>query len=402
MSRIFCLILGSLLAVTAAAADYQIIGTATTQSGSLTRVEATVQVGSDPLDQFKMVRVFKDLPGGASRGAILLLPPAGFTFTFYEQRDRPGPRGAGVSFAELFARRGYDVYGYSPRMEGVVAGCCEAGALDCSGMAAWDIQSIVDDVAFLRQWIELQNPKAGVVVGGLSLGAMSAIASVNAYPGDYDGLIVWEGMLYSEDPAVVGLSSAYCPALQAALDAGILFDGVNLNVLKSLGQYVQNTPAGLTPIALFPPFFSNHLALVAALSVPTDGPFSQPVPGYILAAGSVADDRMAFADDTRLVDSALRLYNYLPIAMVRDLHCSLAGLDDRYVADLGDFTGPILALGAGHGYGPYMQDQLDRFGSSDVTMRYQPDFGHVDHFWSPRHRALLEFPILRWLRGVLP
>ncbi len=287
-------------------------------------------------------------------------------------------------------------------MEGVVAGSCEAGALDCSGMAAWDIQSMVDDAAFIRQWIELQHPETGVVVGGLSLGAMLAIATVNAHPDDYDGLFVWEGMLYSEDPQVGGLSGAYCTALQAAIDGGVMFDGVSLNLFKSLGQFAEHTPTGLTPIALFPPFFSNHLAMVAALCVPTDGPFSQPVPGYVLAAGSPEIDSLSFASDARVLHSARRLYNYLPIAMLRDLHCSLAGLDDRYVADLGEFSGPVLALGAGHGYGPFMQDQLDLFGSSDVTMRYQPDFGHVDHFWSPRHQMLVEQPIMDLLLRAMP
>lgn len=398
--RILCFVILGLLAaaVQTPATDYQVIGIVTTDHDGLARTEATVQVDAGPLDQFKMVRLRKRGQAGPRRGSILLLPPAGFAFTFYEQ---PGARDDADSFAEFFARRGYDVYGYSPRVDGLVAGACEGGVFDCSAIAGWGLQSMVDDIAFIREWIETEHPDGEVVVGGFSLGAMLAVATVNVRPDDFAGLLVWEGMLYSENPEVLALSGAYCPALQAAIDAGVLFDGVTLNVFHALGELVDQTPSGLTPIPLFPPFFSNHLALVAALSVPTDGPFSQVVPGYILAAGDVTEDRLQSAVESRVVATARRLYNYLPLAMIRDWHCALAGSDDTHVANLEGYTAPVLALGAGHGYGPYMQDQLDRLGSSEVEFQYRPGFAHVDHFWSADHREVLERPILRWLRRVL-
>ena len=84
----------------------------------------------------------------------------------------------------------------------------------------------------------------------------------------------------------------------------------------------------------------------------------------------------------------------------RDLHCSVAGLDETWVANLESFTGPVLAIGAGHGWGAYMEDQLGLFGSTDVVFRFHPNFGHADHFWSERHRSHVERPILHWLERV--
>ncbi|MCP3964573.1 MAG: hypothetical protein GY719_42635 [bacterium] len=411
MRKIFLTVLAFLLtAAQAMASDYQIIGTTTSQDGALVRTEATVQVGENPLDQFKMIRLVKDDAIEGSRGSILLLPPAGFSFTFYELRDvadsddenGDSDSSARDSIAEILARRGYDVYGYSPRVDGIPAGSCEAGVLDCSAMAHWGLRSMVEDAAFIREWIEQLQPGSPVVIGGASLGAMQAIATVNSHPEKYDGTIVWEGSLYSEDPGVVAQSEAYCVGLGAAVDAGIVFDGVTFNVFQQLGKQVNLAPSGLTPNPLFPPVLTNHQSLVVALALPTPGPLSMPVPGYILANGTIAKEfGLFFASDARLVASAERLYDYFPLAVLRDLHCSYAGIDDQFVDGLGSFTGPVLAIGAGHGYGPYLQDQLDRFGSREVELRVEPDFGHLDHFWSDQHRAFVERPVLRWLRRTL-
>ncbi len=136
-----------------ASGPYQITTTVQTRDGGFTRTETTVRAGAHPLDRFKMVRVVRDGSADHSRGAIFFLPPLGLTFSFYEQRD---PNGApGSSIAEYFAQRGFDVFGVSPRFEGIPAGTCEAGALDCSIMSTWDLASMVDDITFVRSQIEL-------------------------------------------------------------------------------------------------------------------------------------------------------------------------------------------------------------------------------------------------------
>lgn len=225
----------ALLAATAAAAQYQIVTTSTTEVGPLERSEWAVAPSLDPIETFEMTRWVSRDPGPPARGAVLFLPSLDTTFALYEQRD---PNGAiGTSMAEFFALRGYDVYGYSPRFEGLPAGACEAGVLDCSAMANWDLQSMLDDIAFVRDRIEELQPGIDVVAGGLSLGGILAVAVANADGGRYAGVFPWEGMLLSDDPAVQTLNTGYCAAIEAQLSAGVVFDGVGT------GVFTGNSPS---------------------------------------------------------------------------------------------------------------------------------------------------------------
>jgi len=393
-------VIGLLLtAAQAMASDYTpIASTETRQPGRLVRTETTIQVGTDPLDRFKMIRLVKDVPVELLRGSIFFLPPLGTTFSFYEQRDECC--GVGSSIAEFFALRNIDVYGYSPRFEGISAGSCEAGLVDCSAMAGWDLQSMVDDIAYIRSQIELLHPGTEIVAGGASLGGMLAFAVVNAYPDDYDGIFPWEGMLFSADPEVRELQQGYCADAEAQLAAGLVFDGVGANLFKEVAKLAELAPDGLTPIRLFPPQLTNHEVLVRNLSVPAPGPVSMPVPGYLQMNGSVDEDRLFFASEPRVFENIGRFNSYVPIVLVRDVACALAGVDDRHVAELGNFTGSVLAIGGGHGFGPYMHDQLDLLGSNDTRLLLEPAFGHIDHFMTRRHRDYVERPIYHWVKRL--
>jgi len=380
-----------------AAGPYAVVATATEEVGNLVRTELTVAAGADPLDRFQMVRLAKERPAAHPRGSILFLPPLGTTFSFYEQPDEHGR--VGSSIAGFFAERGYDVYGYSPRYAGIPAGTCEAGLFDCSVMGSWDLQSQVDDIAFVRQQIEALHPGTPIVAGGASLGALLAIAVANAAPADYDGVIVWEGMLASDDPAVQALNAGYCAALQAQLMAGLVYDGVGANLFKQVAKAAELTPGGTTINPLFPPVLTNHQVMVLFLSVPTPGPASMPVPGYVQMAGSIPDDELFFVSEPRLFENVSRFNSYVPNALVRDISCALAGLDTSHVANLGSFDGAVLAIGSGHGFGAYMPYQLSLFGG-DVTFRLEPDFGHIDHFMTVRHRRFVERPIFEWVERL--
>ncbi len=396
----YLVVIGFLLAAAQAmASDYSPIARSETrQPGHLVRTETTIQVGTDPLDRFKMVRLVKDLPVEYLRGSIFFLPPLGTTFSFYEQRDEGG--WIGTSIAEFFALRNFDVYGYSPRFEGIPAGACEAGVLDCSAMAGWDLQSMVDDVAFIRSQIELLHPGTRIVAGGASLGGSLAFAVVNAYPDDYDGIFPWEGILFSADPAVRDMNQEYCAAAEAQIAAGLVIDGVSANVFKEVAKRAELAPSGPTPIRLFPPELTNHQVLVLSVSVPSPGPVSMPVPGYLQMNGSFEDDRLFFASEPRVFENIGRFNSYVPNVLLRDLSCALAGVDDQHVANLGEFTGSVLAIGGGHGFGPFMHDQLDLLGSSDTALRLEPEFGHIDHFMTRRHRDYVERPIYHWVRRL--
>jgi len=378
----------------------QILASATTSpGGDLVRTASTVQVGPGPLDRFQMFRLVKDGPAGELRGSIFLLPPLGSSFAFYEQRDLSG--GVGTSIAEYFAVRGHDVYGYTPRYAGIPGGTCEAGLLDCSVMDAWDLQSMLDDIAFIRGQIESLHPGTPIVAGGASLGGMLAVAVANAAPADYDGVIVWEGMLASDDPVVQGLNDGYCDQLEAQLAAGLVFDGVGPNVFKQVAKSAELDPAAPTLNPLFPPLLTNHQIMVLLLSVPAPGPIAMPVPGYVQMNGSFAEDRLFFASEPRLFENVGQFNAYAPVRLVRDVSCSLAGRETAYVANLAAYDGAVLAIGGGRGFGPYMPDQLARFTAAEVTFLLEPEFGHIDHFMTPDHREYVERPIFDWAEEVL-
>lgn len=390
-----------LLAASAASGQYVVVGSASSEVGPFTRTETTIQDGPAPIDQFKIVRLARThLAPEHARAVVFLLPSLGIDFSSYEETDPR--RHPAASIAGYFAQRGLVVYGYSSRAEGVPAGGCEAGVIDCSPMADWGLQTLAEDIAFVRAQIAQDDPGLPVFVGGLSLGAIGTIAVLDDAPDDYAGAFLWEGMLFSNDPAVVALNQGYCAGLQAQIGAGIVYDGFGNNLFKKINKLAELQPDGLTAIPLFPSFLTNHQVLVSTLSQPAPGPVSGPVPGYILANGDPATDQLFYANEERLFENVSRFNDYAPLAAIRDLSCSLAGVETSFTDGLAQFDGPILAIGGGRAFGPYMQDTIDLTGSTDVTFLLEPDFGHVDHLLSANHRAYVERPIYRWIVDRLP
>jgi pimeloyl-ACP methyl ester carboxylesterase len=377
------------------AAAYEITGTAVSHDRNLIRTEYVVQAGPSPLEKFKMTRLVKDVPQSQLRGSIFFFFPLGTTFAFYEQRD---PNGAfGSSIAEFFALRNFDVYGYSPRFEGIPAGTCELGLFDCTVMKTWDLASMVADIAFVRSRIEALHPGTKIVAGGASLGGMLATAVADDAPEDYDGFILWEGMLSTPDPTVRAMNQDYCAALEAQLAAGASFDSF-ISIFREVPRQAAVNPSGLTPILLFPPNLTNHQVMVLAFSTPTPGPISMPVPNYIQMNGSLAEDRLFFASEARVFENVVgRFVNYTPHVTTRDISCSLAGVETKYVDNLGAFHGALLAIGGGRGFGPWLDDQLAQFtGTTDKEILLKPAFGHIDHFMTAKHRDYVERPIYQW------
>jgi len=84
---------------------------------------------------------------------------------------------------------------------------------------------------------------------------------------------------------------------------------------------------------------------------------------------------------------------------LRDLYASLAG-DRTFTNKLNNYKAPLYVIGTGHGVGKYMKDNIKLFGSSSITWNYIANFGHIDHYASPYHRQILEYPVLLWLNKV--
>jgi pimeloyl-ACP methyl ester carboxylesterase len=377
----------------AEAATYQIVGSETsTVAGNLTRTVTTVQVGANPLDRFLITRVTKGAPAPATRGTLLLLPPLGSGFQNYETGDGGDYK---KSFAGFFALRNFDVWGYSQRVQGLAAGTCESNAADCSAMAGWGLQAIVDDVAFVRQQIELAHPGRKPVVGGLSLGSIAALATINAHPADYAGAILIDGTIYDTDPAVRAANANFCSVFEDQLANGVFYDGQNTPGFKLLNHLAEVDPEGLTPFPGFPPGFTNHRAWVAAMSAPPLSP-TTPRPGYVFLAGSVAEDRFFFADESLVHANIRGFVDYVATRTIRDLSCGLAG-ERTFNDNLHQFEGPVLMFAGGLGFGPGMTDTAALLSSASVTLDLKPEYGHVDHVFSTKHLQEVEHPVLGWL-----
>jgi pimeloyl-ACP methyl ester carboxylesterase len=396
---LLCLAVAATLAVpaTASGAGYQIVGTQVTRIGGFVRTDWTVQVGSEPINRFLMHRVVgrhgEGEPERESHGALLLLPPLGNGFNFYEVDEN------GVydrSFVAFFASRGFEVWGYSPRTTGLKAGACQSGAIDCSPMAHWGLQAVVDDAAFIRERIEeTRSRELPVVVGGFSLGAMSTIATINAHPRDYDGAMVLEGALFAADPPIAAMNAGFCSGLEAQIAAGQIFDDTSLPGIRRITQLAAADPHGPTPLPGFPPGTTNHQVLVFVLAVPQAGPL-WPTPNFVRCAGSVPEDRFFYSTDARVIAHSVLFYDYTDLLTIRDISCSLGG-ERTFTGNLGAYRAPIYLMAGGLGFLAQENDLVRLLSSTDVARNFVPAFGHADHWFSANHREILEEDVLHWL-----
>lgn len=378
------------------AQDYQIVSTSSsTVANNVTRTVTVVQVGSNPLNRFVMTRVRKDVPDQALKGTVLLLPPLASGFQNYEVGDDGD---YDRSFAGFLARRDYDIWGYSQRVQGLAAGSCESNAVDCSVMAGWGIQAILDDVAFIRQQIEAAHPGEKPVVGGLSLGSIVSLATINASPNDYKGAILLDGTLYDTDPAVRNINSNFCSLFNNLLANGVYYDGQGLAGAKLISHLAQADPDGPSPIPGFPPGFTNHQAFVASMSAPPLSPIT-PRPGFYQLAGSVAEDRLFFANESLVHANVAGFVNYVANKTLLDLNCGLAG-ERTFNNNLHNFTGSVLIFAAGNGFGSSMLDTASLMTSAKVTLNFRGEYGHVDYVFSNDHLQEVEHPVLKWLNKL--
>jgi pimeloyl-ACP methyl ester carboxylesterase len=392
-----CILMLLFCAGAAHAQTYQIIGTQTsTVANNVTKTVTTVQVGSNPLNRFLMTRVRKNIPNHALKGTILLLPPLGSGFQNYEVGDDGN---YDKSFAGFFAQRNYDVWGYSQRVQGLVAGSCESNAIDCSVMADWGMQTILNDVSFIRQQIEAIHPGEKPVVGGLSLGSIASIATINAHPADYAGAILIEGTLYDADPTVRAINANFCAVFEDLLANGVFYDGQGTPGFKLISHLADVDPTGLTPLPGFPPGFTNHQAFVAAMSAPPLSP-TTPRPGYNFLAGSVAEDRFFFVNEPLIHANIAQFVDYVATRTIRDVSCGLAG-ETTFSNNLHSFQGKVILFAGGTGFGTGMIDTANLMTSATVTMNFNEAYGHVDHVFSQNHLHEVEHPVLKWLKKVL-
>ena len=373
-----------------AAGPYQVVAVTEERDGALLVTEETVQAGSDPAARFRVHRIHKQ--AGPQRGILLLMPGGGSNFSLYTADEQDKLQ---QSFAGFFASRGYEVWGYSPRTTGLAAGAC-SGAVDCSGMRDWGMQAVVDDALYIRQRIQALHGSEKPFIGGFSLGAMSTVAVIDASPDAWAGAILWEGMIYSENPTILAANGEVCASLEAQIAAGGLYDEETYAALRLIYGLATSDPDGPSPLPGFEGL-TNQQAFVLLMTLPQPIPPAY-VPGYTYIAGSL-ENGLTFASQERIGLFVRPFNNYEPLALIRDYTCALGG-ERTFTGNLESFTAPVYVLGAGHGFGAWMDDQVEILGSTDVTRSFYPDFGHGDHYTSPDHRQILEAPLFAWLKRV--
>jgi pimeloyl-ACP methyl ester carboxylesterase len=376
------------------AQPYQTINTQNSVVGDdLSRTVTTIQSGNNSLNRFQMTEVRKaGPPVEGLKGVILLLPPLGSGFQSYEATDTGNYND---SFVAFFARRNFVVIGYSPRQQGLIAGSCESGAIDCSPMADWGLATIGSDVAFIRQQIGAQYPALQTVIGGLSMGSIASIAALSAHPNDYAGAILIEGTIHDPDANVRAANTNFCATWEALLAGGVYYDGQSGPGIKALSQAAQLAPNAPTVFPGFPPGITNHQAFILAVSAPPLSPLT-PRPGYFQLAGSFVEDRLLYSNEPLVHANLATFLDYTPIRSLRDLNCGLAG-ETTFTSNLGSFNGPVIMFAAGHGFGSAMFSTAQLMTSASVTINFKQEYGHVDYMFNNNHLHELEHPILTWL-----
>lgn len=340
--------------------------------------DIVVQDGQNAVNRFTMHGVKK--LGTPTQANFLALPPLAATFETYtfDENDE-----LANSFAGRLATAGIEVWGLTPREANLVAGQCETMAVDCSVVGEWGLESTVNDALFVAALVKITHPFKKLVPGGLSYGSAMALSMIDRHPNLFGGIALWEVAMYSEDPAIVATNDAFCTQLDGMLGLGIVYD-------TSTQQQ-----KGLAAAAQVDPFF--HQILVGLLDSPPPSPVTTAVPNFSLVRGDVFGNEFIYGTDERVLGNILGTFmDYTSIRKMRDVSCALGG-DDEFTSHLDAFSKPVLVLGSGRGFGPWMGDQVDLMGSNNVETYLEEDYGHVDMYMDPNHEDLVENRIVSWI-----
>lgn len=385
----------ALMALAAQATPYTIVGQTTAQTALIERTTWTVQPGADPVDQFTVRRVRSVLAPTAD--PVILMPPLGNNADFYELSPWGLPN-AGV--ASNLARAGYDVYLYSPRSTGLTAADC-LGPVDCTAIGGWGLSTTIDDVGIVRDLVASSHPTSRPAIGGYSLGAVTAMAAIDDDPTAFSAAMFLEGTLVTSDPALQAHNQGLCDVLTAMGAAGITYNADANPGLQALVGLAAAAPDDPSPVPGFPPGTTNQQAVVLALGTPSAVNPGSVHPSYVVAASTVDyPNEFDTASMARLQASMVAFDELFAIGDLRDTHCSLAG-DPTFTSDLDQFAGPVLALSAGHGFGPVMAEVPGVMaGSGQVTTVDYPDMGHIDPMLHPFAFLAVDLPVAQFLDQV--
>jgi hypothetical protein len=364
---------------------YEVVSETTITDGVFERTDTVVSVSEDPLDQFTVHRYRNTLiPECLVDRVLYLIPSLQSEWEMYLD-----------GFAQSIAFFGVEVWGITPRYANLTPDC-DVNPGNCIVSGTWDLQSYIDDVLYTRGVIEGVLPYRKVVMGGVSMGAVVPVATINEDPYSADGLFLLDGVLYSEDPEITLFNAPFCGMLTAMVDAGVYYDGSMGDFLKALVQFAQNDPDGAS---MFMPGLTNKQALVAFLDAPPPSPLSV-VPDGKLIAGDVASATFYYADEDLLYPGVMNFLQYIPMVITRDVACSIAGSGEFVGENLGLFDGYIYAGGGSEGMASIIGDTLNLFINADTTISIDEGYGHVDSYYAKDRFWDLTYPLLDWIFSI--
>jgi pimeloyl-ACP methyl ester carboxylesterase len=360
----------------------------------LVRTDIEIQQGPAALNRFHVLRVRPNAFAHPANPPVLLLSPFGFPAQYWEITKLPDYRD---TFAARLALAGYDVWLVDSRLANVAPGSCESASVDCSPMADWGQETAVDDALFVRDLMRVAHPFDRPVIGGFSGGSSTAIATVNREPHAFRGLLMWEGTLYTPDPAIRARNATFCSQDEARLAGGTFFDA-SVQGFKTLFSLASAAPAAPSPIPVFPPGTTNLQALLFALSVPDPTNPLNFTDTFIRLVGDPATSTLTFADLGRVFQLAPLVGNYAPVRFIRDSHCAIGGSDDRFTSNLGAFHGDVLVYAEGHGFGTMMIDTANLMPHAKITIDYHPEFAESDPYFHVDWVGVALDPLVDWLQ----
>jgi pimeloyl-ACP methyl ester carboxylesterase len=362
---------------------------------SLNRTVISVQVGNDPLNHFDIVRVRRHGLRYVGDPPVILLAPFAFPAEFWELSTGDYED----SFGPQVALAGYDVWMVDSRLADIAPGSCESGAVDCSAMAGWTQDAAIADAMFVRALAFVAHPFKKPVIGGLSGGSSTAIATIDRHPNAFAGLFGWEGTLYTDSSAIRARNAAFCAQDEALLAAGQFFDPA-VQSFKVLFQLAAAAPNDPSPIPAFPPGTTNLQALLIAFTLPNPANPLNFTEGFVRLVGDPFATTLTYSDIDKVLVWGPLVGNYAPVAFIRDSHCSMAGIETRFTDDLENFHGPVLFFTEGLGFGEMMFDTADLLTNADVTIDYHAEFGESDRYFHREWETVGLAPFLAWLGDV--
>lgn len=364
---------------------------------SINRVEYRISAGTNPLNRFSITRVQSRTGLPHEKPPVVLLSPFLLPGSFYEVTETGSYLG---SAAGRLAADGYDVWLVDQRRTGIAAGACEQGSVDCSVMGDWDFETLSSDGLLALSMARALHPRMKPVVGGFSAGANAALALVNRAPQAVSGAFLYEGTFHTTDSAIIDHNLPICGQLEAALDAGTVYDPGAQVYGQVLGLAAAD-PNGTSPFPIFPLGTTNQQAMLYVFSAPPPAGALSPTPGFVRCIADFATQKFVYTNPERLFQVGPKFDNYAPLAAMRDLACGLAGLDDRHIDNVDAFRGDVLVFVEGTGFGQAMFDTASLFTrAKSISIEHHPEWGEADPYFHVAWQQTFYAPLKNWLDSV--